>query len=122
MHKEKKDKIQNYYTILLTIALLGGAAWAVYEHFAKTSVVEAGFETAAKTFKLVQQQFRIGAKEDEVTRVAGDVERAKNRLRFEKKIGNPTKEEEEDVAIQEVKLKAVEKRRDELIKQYESKE
>ena len=121
MHKEKKDKLWSYYIKLSIIGLLCTGVWTVYGHFAKTSIVERGFDEAAKAFKLIQQQFRIGAKDNDVTRAEGDVERVRNRIRFKNNDEPATSEEVEDVRIQEERLKATVKTRDELIRQYESK-
>lgn len=121
MHKEKKAKITNYYAAVVTFLLVFGAVWGACDYFAKSSVVKRGFEEAAKAFKLVQQQFRIGAKQDDVSRAEGDVERVRNRIRFKNNDEPATTEELEDVAMQEERLKETVKARDELIRQYEEK-
>ena len=121
MHKEKKDKYRNYYMIIATFLLVFGAAWAVYGHFAKSSIVEAGFEKAAKTMAWVEERLAIGTHDQRVHQQEEELTRAKNRLRFQKKSDKPTREEEEDVVVQEKRLEDCVKQRRELIEEYKSK-
>jgi hypothetical protein len=115
--QQKNDKFRSLYIILSTIALLLVAGKYAYQHFAKTTTVEA----IAKTVVWVEERLAIGTHDQRVLRQEGAVERAKNRLRFEKKQGQPTREEEEDVAIQQKRLEEVVKQRQELIDQYKNK-
>ena len=117
MHKEHTDKIRKYYIALSIVAIICAASWKAYSHFAKTTAVEA----ISKSMGWVEERLAIGTHDDRVHRQEDEVTRAKNRLRFEKKQGQPTREEEEDVKVQETRLAEVVKQRRELIEEYKSK-
>ncbi len=128
MHKEKKDKLRNYYIALSIVALFCAGGWKAYCHFAKTSTVEElakvvvkGQEAATKSMTYIEERLAIGTHNERVHRQEEEVTRAKNRLRFEKKQGLPTREEEEDVTEQEKRLEEVVEQRRELIEEYKSK-
>ena len=117
MAKKKNDKIKHYYIIIVTIILIFGASLKVYGHFAKTTTVEA----LARTVIWVEERLAIGTHDQRVERQQQAVDRARNRLRFEAKIGKPMAVEIEEVKLQEERLRGVIKERDELVKQYQSK-
>jgi len=112
----KNDKIKHWYIIISTVLLLCAVGWKGYCHFAKTKVVQ----DIAKTVVWVEERLSVGTHDDRVHRQEEAVNRARNRLRFEKKIGNPTNEELEDVRVNEKRLAEVIKEREELIEQYKS--
>lgn len=125
--KSKNDRIKHYALIITTSLFILTALWTVYGHFAKTSALEAvakvgiaGRDAAAKTFKLVQEQFHIAASDSDVSRQKGNLERARDRVRFKKNDESPTAAEEEDVKLEEEELQRVIKKRDELVEQYRS--
>ena len=127
MAKEKTDRIKHIYIVISIVGILSAVGWKGYCHFAKTSVVEviakagiAGREAAAKTFKLVQQQFHIIASDSDVARQEGNLQRARNNIRYKRNDEPPTAAEEEYVQKEEKELKRVVKKRDELVEQYKS--
>ena len=128
MTKDKSARMKHWY-IAISLMLNGsGMIWKAYNHFAKTTTVEAVAksvvaveEAATKGLEWVQERLHIGTLDDRVLRKESDVERAKNHLRFEQKSGAPTIREEEEVKIQEQQLEKAVKEREELIRQYESK-
>ena len=111
------DRVKYYALIITTFIAILMIGWKVYNHFAKTEVVE----DLAKSVKLAEEGLAIGIQDQRVLRQEGTVERAKNRLRFAKKQDRPTREEEEDVELAEKALNKAVKDREELIKKYESK-
>lgn len=117
MAKGKNDRIKHVYLIIVTVLLILGAGWKVYGHFAKTSAVEA----VAKSIAWVEERLAIGTHDDRVHRQKEAVESARDRVRFKENDVEPTIRELEDVAMQEERLKEVEKEREELVEQYESK-
>ena len=117
MAKNKNDKIKHCYIVIATILLVFAASLKVYGHFAKTTTVEA----LARTVIWVEERLAIGTHDQRVERQQQAVDRARNRLRFETKKGEPMAVEVEEVKLQEERLRGVIKERDELVQQYKSK-
>ncbi len=110
------------------MALFCAGGWKAYCHFAKTSTVEElakvvvkGQEVATKSMTYIEERLAIGTHNERVHRQEEELTRAKNRLRFQKKMDKSTREEEEDVTEQKKRLKEVVEQRRELIEEYKSK-